>query len=50
MKPTGVNMHNTPIDLRDLKRPRRVEKVLDYLTAFGIGLALAVLLVMELSK
>lgn len=43
-------MHNTPIDLRDLKRPGRVEKVLDYLMAISIGLAFAWLLVRELSK
>ena len=43
-------MKHAPIYLRDLERPSRTETVLDYLTAIGIGVGLAVLLVLELSK
>lgn len=45
-----MSRHTFYPDLGDLKRPSRIEKVLDYLLAAAIGAGLAVLLVVELSK
>lgn len=45
-----MTRHTFYPDLGDLKRPSRVEKVLDYLLAAAIGTGLAVMLVLELSK
>lgn len=42
--------HTQHADLRDLTGQSRTEKVLDYLTAIAIGVSLAVLLVVQLSK
>ena len=41
-------MHRFYPDLGDLQRPSRTEKVLDYLTAVGISLALFSLITWEL--
>ena len=45
-----MSRHTFYPDLGDLKRPSRIEKVLDYLTAAAFGAGLGVLLVLELSK